>query len=758
MNPNLAAALTYADDGLRVIPILPGQKRPALSAWQDKATTDPDLIEQWWTKWPDHGVGIACGAASGIFVLDVDNAGGKVGDEALAALVSKYGDLPETYTVRTGSGGWHFYFRFDPDRPIRNGSLGTNLDIRGEGGQVLAPPTIHPVSGEAYTVHLGVPVADAPEWVYGLLTAAAPVPAPVAKPTPALPKVAGEVSPAEAFDAAHTWAELLEADGWVLHHVDRDGEHHWVRPGKDPREGASATTMWKGNDCLKVFTADPPPGLEEGKAYGRFGYYAATRHGGDFSAAAAELSKQGYGTRFDAVGWMGEDLVKVALDEQVVDAELGVHGWETVDLGLVLDDGYEPPKPELLRRTDGKALLYRGRINGLFGESGGGKSFISQRAIVEVIAQHGNVLVIDLEDHVGSYIARLLAMGLSREIIRAHLTYISPEMALAGDSGVYLASLVARLQPELVVIDSTGEALSIQGVKPNEDDEVARWFRMLPRALANLGPAVLLLDHVPKSDDAPKNYAIGSQRKRAAIDGALYRVEVGVAPVKGKTGRLKLICAKDRAGNWQHGSQVAEVTIADTATGTTLTIAEPSDPNRPTTLMVKVSEFLERNNGIQSRRQIDQGVSGKREFVAKGVDALIAEGYCREKQREAKGGGVDIELVKPFNDPVDNSWISTSVFSAPTAFSASEHSSQTPTAGNCVFCVPRVIRHGYGNTVSGGQGDLGAPVSEPNRVPQENAVRDLEAIVVEEDDDEVAERYDPFATTPASTSEQDLLF
>jgi hypothetical protein len=279
---------------------------------------------------PNLGVGIACGAASGIFVLDVDNAGGKVGDEALAALVSKYGDLPETYTVRTGSGGWHFYFRFDPDRPIRNGSLGTNLDIRGEGGQVLAPPTIHPVSGEAYTVHLGVPIADAPEWVYDLLTAAAPVPAPVAKPTPALPKVAGEVSPAEAFDAAHTWAELLEADGWVLHHVDRDGEHHWVRPGKDPREGASATTMWKGNDCLKVFTADPPPGLEEGKAYGRFGYYAATRHGGDFSAAAAELSKQGYGTRFDPVAFI-EAQNKVEPDE---DGNVDDGQWdEPVPLG-----------------------------------------------------------------------------------------------------------------------------------------------------------------------------------------------------------------------------------------------------------------------------------------------------------------------------------------------------------------------------------------------------------------------------------------
>ena len=721
-HPTLAAALTYIDQGWRVIPIRPGEKRPALAAWQDAATLDPDLATDWFTRWADHGVGIACGEVSGLFVIDVDNAKGKVGDRTLAELEAEYGPLPETYTVRTGSGGWHFYFRFDPTRPLRNGVLGPDIDIRGEGGQVLAPPTRHPDTGEPYVVHLDVPVADAPDWVYDLLLAPAPAPA----PAPAQPAaIQGEDGPAQRYNEATTWEELLPADGWTLHHVDRSGEVHWTRPGKDKRDGTSATTNYEGRDCLVVFTSSVPA-LQPNKAYSRFGYYAATRHGGDRSAAAAQLRSEGYAPPpFDPVGWITEPARQKLAETAGEDPEAPApdsHGWEAIDLGGVLDEGYEPPKPELLRRTDGKALLYRGRINGLFGESGGGKSFISQRAIVEVIASHGNVLVIDLEDHVGSYIARLLAMGLTRQAIRGHLRYISPELALGPQAGVYLAELVTDFKPELVVIDSTGEALSIQGVRPNEDDEVARWFRTLPRAIANLGPAVLLLDHVPKSDDAPKNYAIGSQRKRAAVDGALYRVEVGVAPVKGKTGRLKLICAKDRAGNWQHGTQVAEVTIADTADGTQLTLSEPSDPNRPTTLMIKVSDFLSRAGGLASRRQIDQNVTGKREYIVKAVDALIGEGYCREKERQAKGGGVDIELVKPFNDPVDNSWVMSSASSAPTAFSASGHSSLTPAGPNCVFCAPRVIGHGGGDTVRAGQGAPGAPSSEPNRVPQENAV------------------------------------
>jgi len=730
--PMLEAALAYARRGLPVFPLWPGKKIPRIGerdggrGFHD-ATLDEAQIREWWTRWPDANIGVAVPAH--LIVLDVDpRKGGDVTWKELAG--DRTVDTLTSFSGR-GDGGFHLYL-LRPEGDIK-GNPGPGVDIKvGGAGYVVAPPSIHPDSGKPYTWGEAGPDAEfqaPPDWLTAWIVRPEAPAAPV-NAVPPRPAGGGfeaeDDGPAGDYNRKTTWHEILPADGWTIARVIGE-EVRWVRPGKNARDGISATTGHQGRDCLKVFTSSVP-GLEPDEAYSRFGYYAAIHHGGDRSAAARELRRLGYGGAsepFDPVGWITEPARQKLAETAGEDPEAPApdsHGWETVDLGGVLDEGYEPPKPELLRRTDGKALLYRGRINGLFGESGGGKSFISQRAIVEVIAAHGNVLVIDLEDHVGSYIARLMAMGLTRQAIRGHLRYISPELALGPQAGVYLAELVTDFKPELVVIDSTGEALSIQGVRPNEDDEVARWFRTLPRAIANLGPAVLTLDHVPKSDDAPKNYAIGSQRKRAAIDGALYRVEVGVAPVKGKTGRLKLICAKDRAGNWQHGTQVAEVTIADTADGTQLTLSEPSDPNRPTTLMIKVSEFLDRTGRVASRRQIDQNVSGKREYVARAIDALIGEGYCREKQREGKGGGVDIELVRPFNDPVDFSWIDGSASSAPTASHAIERGSLTPAEPFCVFCVPQSIGHGTRDTEGVGQGASGAPFEPPNRVPTENAV------------------------------------
>src|SRR5690606_16313306 len=116
---------------------------------------------------------IATGPGSGLFVVDVDVADGKAGDDTLAALEATHGPLPETYEVITGSGGRHIYLAWPVGVDIRNdqsGRLGPGLDIRGDGGQVLAPPTLHP-NGTPYAVDLGAPdhVAAAPDWLIDLL-------------------------------------------------------------------------------------------------------------------------------------------------------------------------------------------------------------------------------------------------------------------------------------------------------------------------------------------------------------------------------------------------------------------------------------------------------------------------------------------------------------------------------------------------------------------------------------------------------------
>lgn len=98
----------------------------------------------------------------------------------------------------------------------------------------------------------------------------------------------------DAYNAATTWEDILTADGATLAKGYNGGYQEWVRPGKDPHRGISATTNYMNSDLLKVMSDAWMP-LEQGKTYTRFGYYAATRCNGDFSRATRELAALGYG-------------------------------------------------------------------------------------------------------------------------------------------------------------------------------------------------------------------------------------------------------------------------------------------------------------------------------------------------------------------------------------------------------------------------------------------------------------------------------
>jgi hypothetical protein len=91
------------------------------------------------------------------------------------------------------------------------------------------------------------------------------------------------------YNAGHTWAELLEGDGWNLHHVDRDGREHWVRPGKDARRGSSATVGHGGVDVLHVFTTSIA-WLPSNRSYDRFGYMTHRDFAGDFAEAVRAMT------------------------------------------------------------------------------------------------------------------------------------------------------------------------------------------------------------------------------------------------------------------------------------------------------------------------------------------------------------------------------------------------------------------------------------------------------------------------------------
>ena len=157
----LEAALYYANVGWPVFPVWGSTEeggcacrkgldcpRPAKHPITDRgfkdATTDRETIRRWWTRWPQANIGMPTGRRSGLLVIDVDS--GKEGFENLAALIHCYGEWPETLTVRTGGEGMHFLFRYPPDTEIRNDEgrkLGSGIDVRGEGGYVLLPPSVH---------------------------------------------------------------------------------------------------------------------------------------------------------------------------------------------------------------------------------------------------------------------------------------------------------------------------------------------------------------------------------------------------------------------------------------------------------------------------------------------------------------------------------------------------------------------------------------------------------------------------------------
>lgn len=145
-------------------------KHPRIK-WRDLSDLDPSMVSGWFRRWPDAGVGILTGRKSGIFVLDVDPRHG--GEDSLAELDARHGPLPETVISITGGGGRHYLF-CHPDFDIGNQvGIRPGLDLRGDGGLIVAPPSVH-ASGDCYRWREGfspwdLEVADAPEWLLDLV-------------------------------------------------------------------------------------------------------------------------------------------------------------------------------------------------------------------------------------------------------------------------------------------------------------------------------------------------------------------------------------------------------------------------------------------------------------------------------------------------------------------------------------------------------------------------------------------------------------
>lgn len=215
---------------------------------------------------------------------------------------------------------------------------------------------------------------------------------------------------------------------------------------------------------------------------------------------------------------------------------------------------------------DGHGILYRSKVNLLFGPSESGKSMIAYGIIAQEVLAGRHVVILDFEDDADGLVTRMVDLGLT-------IDQIAPDGASPG--GIYYISARLGMEEEdfqrikervdahkggehevsLVLIDAATEAMATEGLNPDKAVEVAQWGASMPRRFAMLGPGVLLIDHTGLSDT---DRAQGSQHKKSMIDGVSLKVSRKQAYIRGRGGASKITVAKDRIGSVRQQSLPAK--------------------------------------------------------------------------------------------------------------------------------------------------------------------------------------------------------
>jgi hypothetical protein len=313
--------------------------------------------------------------------------------------------------------------------------------------------------------------------------------------------------------------------------------------------------------------------------------------------------------------------------------------------------GGTPPTvepPTILRRTDGHALFYAGKVNGIFGDPECGKTWIAQAAGLEALYNGGTFAIIDV-DHNGP-----VATAGRLSLLGAHVGHLADPTRFRyyqpDDPDELRAAIddVVRHAPTVVLIDSIGEAIPMLGANTNDGDEITNAMRFLCTRPADTGSCVITIDHLPKNTEARSTgYAIGSIAKKRMIRGAYIRAEARLQPAPGQKGLITLRIEKDTAGELRRhsgGGYAGTFTLDSRYPGdqlpdqpqghgsVTWSLGRDEAPKntdgtfRPTQLMEKISRFVEEND-LCTGRDVAEGVKGKGEYVHKALKLLIHEGF-----------------------------------------------------------------------------------------------------------------------------------
>lgn len=349
-------------------------------------------------------------------------------------------------------------------------------------------------------------------------------------------------------------------------------------------------------------------------------------------------------------------------------------GFELADVAGLIEGGLDPEDADFLTRTDGKALLYAGKMHMFQAEPTSGKTWLALAAVLELLEVGGSAVYLDYEDAPKGLLGRLLALGADPDAVRERFRYAQIIGPCGPPERAELFALLSDLNPDLVVIDGVAEALARDGLSEDSATDFVGWVERLPRPIARTGAAVLLLDHVAKDKENQGRWARGTGAKLGVIDGASYHVKVATPFSRRRSGIIRLVIAKDRPGGVGAVGETAAIAYVDPhADGARVVVRlEPdtgdrsvADAWRPTVLMRRVSEELERSGQAVMVRTLKSLVhSEKPKLLEEAIGRLEQEGYIA---RTKLGRSVAYQHVRPFTADDPRPDVATGSTAPPTA-------------------------------------------------------------------------------------------
>lgn len=561
---NLNAALALAADGIAVFPV-GSNKRPLVKGWQEKATTDPDQIQAWWRDRPDAMPAMPTGKRNGVAVLDVDRKNGKDGFAELAALGLDVGALSDAQ-VATANDGAHLYFRWSEGITNSPAGLPPGLDVRGEGGFVVAPGAVN--GNGVYKLLKGSLTAKLPPWPDALPIKRKAVEAVEARPT-------GLPWPVFVEAVRAVPNDIKDRESWVARlaaiHAESGGgsdglelAHEWSAQHKtyDPAETDRVWASFKRSD---------------GATGWRF-IAEAERRGWSHPDVAELRRAEAVALLDDA--WSDQEMAEINRHS----AELSKAEWKA-EMRRALDAeglallGLPPSRLTFLSPADCedlparnyviKGLLGEGDIAAIVGAPGAGKSLLAPYlgfAVAQGVeafghrTQQGRVFYVAAEDSHGMR-ARVRALrGQCGDADAFNLVEgVSDLLSEASEDLKALMVAVEDQRPALIVIDTL--AVAFPGLEENDAKGMGTVVAVA-RRLARWGAAVVLVHHDTKDGNSklPRGHSI----LNGALDMSLHLKRDGkvvcAQPTKNRNGstdqELAFSVATVRMGTDQDGDPI----------------------------------------------------------------------------------------------------------------------------------------------------------------------------------------------------------